>query len=61
MNWLQTSNLAPVCLQKVHVPKEACLLKFLMLYFVGVENYLDIWKQGAIVDGVAKLLWVNRF
>jgi hypothetical protein len=37
------------------------MLEFLMLYFVGVENCLDIWKQGAIVDGVAKLLWVNRF
>jgi hypothetical protein len=25
-----------------------------MVYFSDVENYLVIWKQGAIVDGASK-------
>jgi hypothetical protein len=32
-----------------------------MVYFLGVENYLVIWKQGAIVDGVSKAFPATRF
>jgi hypothetical protein len=32
-----------------------------MVYFLGDENYLVIWKQGAIVDGVSKALTATRF
>jgi len=38
-----------------------CLLKCLMVYFLGVENYLVIWKQGAVVDGISKAFPATRF
>jgi hypothetical protein len=32
-----------------------------MIYFLSVEKYLVIWKQGAIVDGVSRALTATRF
>ena len=38
-----------------------CALEFHMIYCLGIEDYLVIWKQGAIVDGVSKALSITWF